>query len=433
VESREALDQVLLYDPARAGKSAFVEVGRLPHPADQHSATLLPGLDGIPGTPDDVVIVAGGTSAARDALRSLPDLTALLLDEAGGVEVKPLEEGLRVPRSEHAAVALPGNSILVDGGRTSGGAGPSGILGCAELITLGFEGRQPKVTDHRVFRSLARMHHTLTLLPPADSGELYVLAYGGYGRRQNKPLDLPPFGEIIQGSLPPDALLSWDEGAVLISPVLMNVRALGSSIAGIPHEFAFALLRWGHFAAPVEAARADANAAWGGAGVVLIAGGTSRHMVRGFDGDIHSWEMPVDVWPNRPRGHEAASAILFRFNSAEPARSRLEIIPQPFPDPGQATERIHLAHVVVPGLGVFILGGEQPSGGRDTNCTAGIEVFLQDGDKLAELAVPLGTARSRHQAYYVDAGGLRSILLLGGLACTGKGTDFPDVEEIPLR
>jgi hypothetical protein len=143
--------------------------------------------------------------------------------------------------------------------------------------------------------------------------------------------------------------------------------------------------------------------------------------------------MPVDVWPNRPQGHEAASAILFRFNSAEPAKSRLEVIPHPFPDPGQATERIHLAHVVVPGLGVFILGGEQPSEGREASCTAGIEVFLQDGDKLAELAVPLATPRSRHQACFVDAGAARSILLLGGIPCGDGRSGFSDVEEIPLK
>jgi hypothetical protein len=142
--------------------------------------------------------------------------------------------------------------------------------------------------------------------------------------------------------------------------------------------------------------------------------------------------MPLEVLPNLPQGHEAASAILLRFQPADPTRSTLEVLPHPSPDPGQATERVSFSHALVPGLGVIISGGEHPGPSGDPVCLRSSEVLLLETETLAELAVRLATGRSRHQAVLVRSGGLRSIFLLGGQSGTEGSQEFSDVEEIPL-
>jgi hypothetical protein len=89
--------------------------------------------------------------------------------------------------------------------------------------------------------------------------------------------------------------------------------------------------------------------------------------------------------------------------------------------------------VPVPGLGVVILGGEEPGGPREVRCLDGAEVFLAGEERLAELAVRLASGRARHQAYFVETEAARSIFLLGGTPGSGDRTSFSDVEEIPLR
>ena len=429
-EEREALDQILVYDPfsERLDKGEpFAMVGKLPHPAYFHTCVSLPGRDGLLRTLDDIILLAGGT----DGTRSLEDLTLLRPREDGGVDVTPLETGLRIPRAEHAAVALPGNRVLIDGGKSGGWGGPSGLVGCAELITLVFEGGRIQVGEHVLFRSLPRMRHTLTLLSPSVTDEVYVLAYGGYGQpRQKRSQEEISFGQLVEGAIPANLFFPTDEGAVLASPVLLNATAPTASITRIPMEFNLSLLRWGHAAVPLGSDDGQRSAAEG-ASTVLIAGGTVWHLLGGLDRSWRQWDITaIENLSSLPRGHEATNALLFRFDPSEPSRSRMEIIPHPSPNPEKALERVCFSTVSVPGQGVFLLGGEQPGEGRPLTTA---EIFLRDGERLADLAVRLTAGRSRHQAYLVATSEGRSIFLIGGLPAAEDRTAFAAVEEIRLK
>jgi hypothetical protein len=217
-------------------------------------------------------------------------------------------------------------------------------------------------------------------------------------------------------------------GVVLISPVLINAARPARSVPEVKYEFRFSLLRSEHAAVLLEGAAAGNGEAPGGA-VVAIAGGTSRHLLEGFGGSLNRWEIPVlpGVPLHPPQGQEAADVVLFRFNPAEPAASRLEVVEHPAPDPGQAPERVHFAAVGVPGYGLVLAGGEPSGDFRDNLLLRSAEIFLPAANRLAPLAVLLAGARARHQGYLVEEDGLRSIFLIGGLS-EGAG-----VEEIPLR
>ena len=142
--------------------------------------------------------------------------------------------------------------------------------------------------------------------------------------------------------------------------------------------------------------------------------------------------MPLEVLPNLPQGHEAANALLFRFHALDPERSTIEVVPHPWPDPGQATERIFFSAVAVPRQGAFLTGGQHPEAAGESRSLSTAEAFLNDGERLAELAVRLTTGRSRHQSYFVDSGGIRSIFLVGGIPSADEKAAFAAVEEIPL-
>jgi hypothetical protein len=431
-DGRQALDQVLVYDPFHApGDAAFQVAGKLPHPSHSHTATLLAGPDEAYGTADDVVLIAGGSDGAR----SLGELTVLRPIAGGGIVVEPLEDGLRVPRSDHAAAALSGTRVIIDGGRSRGVGLPPGLVGCAEVLAISFDAGKARVAEHSVFRTIARSGHTLTFLPPAGGVAARVLAYGGFGRDRRRFVDPLPFGQRIDGVPGDDVFWPQDERTVLVSPVLIDVRNPEASITEIGYGFSLPLLRWGH-----QAFLLDAGSGPEEAQLVLIAGGSLRHPIQNFDGGPDLWELPFRmrdvvpaVLPELPQGHEAASAILFRHDPRDPSRSRLEVVPHPSPDPGQTSERLSFAAVPVPGLGVVILGGEEPGGPREVRCLDGAEVFLAGEERLAELAVRLASGRARHQAYLVETETVRSIFLLGGTPGSGDKTRFSDVEEIPLR
>jgi hypothetical protein len=430
-EGRQAIDQILAYNPFHApGEEAFRVAGRLPHPSHSHTATVLAGPDETYGTGDDAILIAGG----NDGSRSLGELT-VLRPLAGDVVVEPLETGLRVPRSDHAAAAIGGNRVIVDGGRSRGVGLTPGLVGCAEILKIGFEAGKARVAEHFVFRTLARSGHTLTLLPGAAPGGGHVLAYGGFGRDRRRFIDPLPFGQRIEGAPGEDVFWPQDERTVLISPVVLDLRNPEASITEVPYEFSLPLLRWGH-----QAFLLDGGGAAEDMQVVLIAGGSLRHPVLHFDGGPDLWELPLRprdavlaILPELPQGHEASSAILFRHDPRDPSRSRLEVVPHPSPDPGQTSERLSFAAVPVPGLGVILLGGEEPGGPREVRCLDGAEVFLAGEEELAEMAFRLAAGRARHQAYLVETESTRSIFLIGGIPGSADRTGFSPVEEVPLR
>jgi hypothetical protein len=432
-DGRQALDQILVYDPFHgASDEAFREAGKLPHPSHSHTATLLFGPDETQGTADDVILIAGGSDGAR----SLGELTILRPLEGGNsLVVEPLEEGLRVPRSEHAAAAISGTRVILDGGRSRGVGLPSGLVGCAEILSIAFDAGKARVAEHSVFRTIARSGHTLTFLPPAGGSAGQVLVYGGFGRDRRRFVDPLPFGQRMDGPPGDDVFWPQDDRTVLVSPVLINIAKPESSITEIAYDFSLPLLRWGH-----QAFLLDGGSGADDLQVVLLVGGSLRHPVLNFDGGPDLWELPLrprdsvpGMLPELPQGHEASTAIIFRHDPRDPSRNRLEVMPHPSPDPGQTSERLSFAAVPVPGLGVVILGGEEPGGPREVRCLEGAEVFLAGEERLAALAVRLATGRARHQAYFVEREGVRSIFLIGGIPGTADRAGFGAVEEVPLR
>ncbi len=425
-DNRQSIDQVLVYDPVLAESKpsqAFTDAaGRLPHPIHLHTATLLAGPDGESDTFDDVVLLAGGT----DGERSFGDLTVLAPRDDGSVAVEALPAGLRAARAEHAAVATAPNQVLVDGGKKTDAGGLAGLVECAELLTLAFGGDgKPRIAEHRAFRTLARSLHTLTLLPPADDGSVYVLAYGGFGCSRRRLTAIPHLGEPVAGV---EAICSTDSAAVLASPFLIRIDSPERSFE-LEYELNFAFLRWGHVAVPIEPG--GVRGLPPRSARVLIAGGSVRHPTRGFDGDRRLWELTelkLD-YTFRPREHAASSPILFRFDAARPRESRFEVLSHPSTDPGRTPERIFFAAVPVPDRGVVIAGGEL----RDGTRLGDSEIFLAEEQRLCELAVRLTCGRSRHQGYVVTRGGKSSLFLIGGITSGADRVDSSAVEEVPLK
>lgn len=426
----QAIDQVLIFDPFRdreSGEGPFTIVpGRLPHPVYNHTATSLPGPDGLVDTEDDVILVVGGT----DGSSARGELTLLRLQNDGGVDVVPLATRLRVPRTEHAALALPGNRVLVDGGQSYGTESPAGLVGCAEIIEIAFERNSVRIASHVSFRSIARKAHTLSVLPPTSLGKSLVLAYGGYGQALKQYADPLLLGHSIGEGTPRDCFFPTENGSVLVSPVLLDLSAPVVSFLPLDYDFSFSLLRWGHTALSVEPGigeRTDPP------GAVLLLGGTLRYSEGRSRFGPALWEMPLSVLPDMPQGPEAANALLFRFDPEDPSRSRFEILPHPSADPGRAPERVAFAAVKVPSLGVLLTGGEPYGDSGKTEGHSSIEVLLEESGNLAKLAVRMRTGRSGHRAHYVGGGGdTRLVFLIGGIPGGKDTTDFAQVEEIPL-
>jgi hypothetical protein len=426
------LDQVLVFDPGLAeGREARAfqpAEGKLPHPADHHTATLLAGPDGLLHTLDDVVLVAGGF----DGERSLTDLTLIEQRADGTVAVVPLDHRLRVRRAEHAAVAVGPNRILIDGGRRTAQKGATGLVECAELLTISFTGQKPAVSEHLLLRTLARARHTLTLLAPSAEGEAFVLAHGGLGRDYGagkradiarRGLPTLPVGEAID-KVTDDAIFPSESASVLSCPFLIRVSG-PLRVLPLDCDFQLAHARWGHAAVGLEPQLP--NGQLPRPELVVIAGGSIHHPVQGIDGPWRLWELSLnEKYP--PRGHEAASVLLFHFDPTAPERSRLEVLPPPAPDPTQALERLGAAVVSVPGLGVLLAGGEVRDGSSQHDT---IELFLDGALRPHEMPVRLSGPRSRHQGYLVHRLETTSVFLIGGTSPAGQAVPGA-VEEIPL-
>lgn len=442
----KALDGVLIYNPTPGSEDAqpFRRLSPgLPAPTYNHTATLLPGRDEKLGTIDDFVVLAGGEDG-QQALSTLSVVRFRFPEYA----VEKVETSLRVPRAEHAAVAVSASSVLIDGGRTYGSDREEALVGCAELLTFGIDEENDKVavTAHVVFRTLPRVDHSLTLLASDDSEAPWVLAYGGYGdnpysgfdergltTQRHQPLQTS-VGQILDGNLPDDIFLSIQEGRVLVSPVLINVSRSTKSLANLARlDFTPSLLRRKHAAAGIGEKNASGLLA---ATSVILCGGTLRHPTRGVTGEpLSLWELPLVYrygGGREPESHQALNAIRFTFDLDTPVNSRLEVLPHPSPTPSDVPTRVNFTATRVPGLGIVLAGGELPPVlPRDPRPLASLEVFLTDKQRLAEfVALELHAPRSRHRAYLVTDGetGKHSVILIGGV---GEG-GIAYVEEIPL-
>jgi hypothetical protein len=439
LEDGRTLDEVLVYDPyheIRRGTSPFTQRDtRLPNPTWRHTATLLPGPDRTPGTFDDFVVIAGGDDGEG---RSLGDLCVVKFRASGDIHVQPLSVSLRVPRAEHAAVAAGASRLLIDGGRSSARGPGAPLVEVAELFTfeLSKESDQVRVSDHQVFSSLGRTGHSLTLLASGPQGETWVLAYGGYGRNRHggKHNDRLPLGQPLPGAAGEQHFFPYEAGSVLVSPILLDVSNPGAPLLDPAYDYDFALLRSGHAATGLGTESPEGLTA---AGSVIIAGGTLRHPLSGFAGDQRdSWEMPPIREPQwhilRPESSLALNAIRFTFDPERPRASRLEVVPHPAPDPSKLATRESFSTTLIPGLGILIAGGESSGMLGKTETQAGMELFLLESGRLAEFATRLQSSRAGHQAFLLENGSRRSVLLIGGSGAGREGGAFADVEEVPV-
>ena len=444
VIGEKPIDEVLLYNPRRTDPALppFELIGRLPRATWQHTATLLPGADRQEGTEDDLVVFCGGTDG-KDIFASI--IVVFLSRETGSLVLRKLPFSLKISRTEHAAIATGNLSILVDGGRhTPGQNGSERLTDSAELLRFEREGDEIRVAEARLFRSLARVRHTLNLLVPDNTGQTWVLAYGGYGR--NRYIDpwtpilkspdrsIDPFGERLNGD-EPESLFDPRRASILSSPVLINIDNPRKSITTLGIRPQYTLVRSGHLSEGLGGLNEEGVQA---AESVIILAGSLLHPIHGRDGDItSSWELPKQnpleriTDPRRaPDGHEALNGILFTFDPAEPQRSRIEPVQHPAPEPSRLATRENADLCRVPGLGVILSGGDPPRSTEGAKPHSSLEIYLAErpgGGLLRKIATLLPSARSRHRSYLIREEERYRLLLIGGTH-TGQA----DIEEIIL-
>ena len=438
------LDEVLLYNPIRndPGIPAFKLIGRLPHPTWQHTATLLPGSDRQEGTEDDMVVLCGGTDG-KEVFSTI--VVIFVSSETSNLVIRELPQSLSLARAEHAAVAVGNLSLLVDGGwNRHAGKNAGRITESAELLRLERTGDEIRVAEASMFRSLARVRHTLNLLVADSEDQTWVLAYGGYGRNRyldpyvpilknpDRPID--PFGEKLRGD-EPECLFEPARASILSSPILINLEKPRESITRLGIRPGYPLIRAGHLAAGLGGPNKSGVAA---ADSVIMLSGSLIHPVNGMDGDINSnWELPRQgtleaiTDPRKPPdGHESLNGILFTFDPSDPKRSRIESVRHPAPEPSRIFSREHAALCMVPGLGIIVSGGEPPPGASESGPHSSLEIYLANREaqgQIRKIATRLPSPRSRHRSFLVEDEGKNRLLLVGGLHTEGA-----DIEEVPL-
>ncbi len=436
----KAIGEVLLYNPE--APRPLQALGELAEPRYLHTANLLPGEDGVPGTLDDFVVIAGGT----DGNQSLSTISAVKLDPVAPdrISVEAVEGKLKWPRMYHTATAFGRGWLLLDGGRYSGRSGEGGIIPGAELLLLDSRGGKVIIRKRWELPGPARMRHSATYLGrgAGTDGAHYILIYGGFGLPPDRDGGGPPAAASPrQGPVVPD------QGMVLASPELVRVvtgtegpEEAGASaeprVERIPldYEFRFEMLRYDHRAAaigfdPVTAEGPKPRE-------VLIAGGSLQPP--NYDPDRperNLYEPPpprrpgdVATWargPAAPLFPESAAAIVFEFHPAEPARSAFRVVESPTGD-----RRVHLALAPLSYPGVLILGGENPQRPDEAYQTA--EVYLPRERRLAPLAVPLSSSRTRFGALVIDGPEGASVHVLGGACSGGDAANFADIERLRL-
>lgn len=442
--TEKALDDVLLYNPIRnePGSPAFKPVGKLPQPTWQHTATLLPGADRQEGTEDDMVVLCGGTDG-QEVFSTI--VVIFVSSQTSNLVIRKLPQSMKLARAEHAAVAVGKLSVLVDGGwHRHEGKTTDRLTESAELLRFERSGDEIRLAETSVFRSLARVRHSLNLLVPDSEGTSWVLAYGGYGRNRyldpyvpilknpDQPID--PFGEKLKGD-EPESLFNPARASILSSPILINLETPRESITRLGIRPGYPLIRAGHLAAglgsPNKAGVPEADS-------VIMLSGSLSHPVNGMDGDINSnWELPrqgtLEAITNPrkpPDGHESLNGILFTFDPSDPKRSRIESVRHPAPEPSRIFSREHAALCMVPGLGIIVSGGEPPPGASESGPHSSLEVYLAGREaqgQIRKIASRLPSPRSRHRSFLVEDEGKNRLLFVGGLHTGGA-----DIEEIPL-
>lgn len=444
IGEEKPLDEVLLYNPIRTDPElpAFKLIGRLPRPSWQHTATLLPGADRQEGTEDDMVVLCGGTDG-REVFSSI--IVVFLSNETNNLVLRKLPQSLALARAEHAAVATNNLSLLVDGGRNRPAAEGSGkFVESCELLRFERTGDEILLAETTMFRSLARVRHTLNLLAPDNEGRTWVLAYGGYGRNRyidpyvpilkNPGRPINPFGEKLKGD-EPECLFEPGRASILSSPILINLDDPRKSITRMGVRPDYQLIRAGHLAAGLGNLN---KAGVPAADSVIMLSGSLLHPVHGTDGDIMSnWELPRQgtleaiTDPRKPPdGHESLNGILFAFDPSDPQRSRIESIPHPAPEPSRIFSREHAALCMVPGLGIILSGGEPPPSASEQGPHSSLEIYLANRGaqgQLRKIATRLPSPRSRHRSFLVENKGKNRLLLVGGFHPGGA-----DIEEILL-
>ncbi len=120
---KEEKDRKQAEDKEAAGGWRLAAGDKKPPPGRYlHTATLFPGQDGLLGTSDDFVVIAGGT----DGERSLGSLVAVRLLDPTSPEpfsIELLPTGLRVPREYHSAAFIPPDMLYLEGGRYTAPSG----------------------------------------------------------------------------------------------------------------------------------------------------------------------------------------------------------------------------------------------------------------------------------------------------------------------
>ena len=428
----KAIGKVLLFNPE--ADRPLSAIGDLAEPRYLHTAALMAGEDGITGTLDDFILIAGGTNGSH----SLSSLAAVRLDPLSPdrLSVEPLEAKLQRPRMYHTAVFIPPAFLLIDGGRSAAPSGGGGILPVAELLELDSRGERISVGRRWEFRTLARMRHSTTFLGTGPDGAAWVLGYGGFGTW--------PEGQILrdrQAQADPrrglEDRFNPDEGVVLAAPELLRIEAGPGSTAEakldvmpLDFEFRHEMLRYDHRAAPVLF---DALTARGGeARQVLIAGGSLQPL--NYDPDrpgrtlFEPPRRPEDalLLARKPPLEACAAAILFEFHPEEPVKSSFQVIPSPTGD-----RRSHCVLVPLTAPGVLILGGEIPDQPEEPYATG--EIYLPRERRLAPLAIPLTTPRTRFGAFSIEGPGGPTVHILGGGTSADETAGFADVERLRME
>jgi hypothetical protein len=432
----KAIRQVLLYNPD--APRPFQVLGELAEARYLHTSTSIRLKGDEPGTEEEFVAIAGGT----DGDVSISSIDAVKVDPMApeGGSVQAIEGGLRMPRMLHAAAFVPPRYLIVDGGLYSPSGGGVGIIPTAEVLELEARGGKVTVRSRRDVATIARMRHTATYLGKGSDGADYVLVYGGTGRPPGRRSASPPEGEAA-----PDERLSTDESNVLAAPALLRIiedaqESTGDSQAGrgpraelilLDYTYRFEMLRYDHKAVPVgfdpATVRGDAPRE------VLIAGGYLKPPNYDRDRPDRKLLEPPRGTPEDPAAYargplytETADAVVFEFHPDDPKRSRFRVVESPTGD-----QRIHFALVPLPYPGVLILGGERPD--RQDDISIAGEIYLPREGRLAPLAVPLASPRTRFGAFAVEGPAGATVHVLGGSTSPDEAGSFTAVERMRME
>jgi hypothetical protein len=412
--------QVLLFDPEAARPVTIA--GEMGEPRYLHTADILQGREGDPL--DDFVVIAGGT----DGNQSLKSLEVVRMDPSspGRILVETLDSTLLVPRIYHSATQIPPNFLLIDGGRYYAPRGGGGIVMTAELLSFKLRGGKMVVSGHWEFPTLARMNHSSTYLGKGTDGAHYILNYGGFG--------MDPQHTVDPGQEP---YFNWDEGVVLAAPELIRIDLGGEEpqLSRIPLEnygWSYQKLRHGHDAVRVGF---DPNTIAGDrARQVLIAGGSlyppyfdrDRPNRKPFEPPHRAEDMAL--YARSPDYSESADALLIEVRPDEPDESTIREVPSRTGNP-----RVHIALAPLEHPGVLILGGENPDPQRSDEIYITAEIFLYRERRLAPLAIPLATSRSRLETLVLSRPGGAMVYALGGMTMPEEESSFADIELLNIH